>query len=101
MRELTAPPVGTIYKLSRTKWHKKLREDEYWIVERRTEKTAWLRRLDLDATGKPLSNAPRTDTPSSSAASSTTRACASARASIPTSTTTSTDPSRKDTMRHH
>ena len=24
-----APPVGTIYRLSHVRWHKRLREDEY------------------------------------------------------------------------
>lgn len=37
-RELVAPPIGTIYRLSRSKWYTRLREDEYWQVERRTEK---------------------------------------------------------------
>ena len=36
---LVAPPVGTIYRLSHVRWYKRLREDEYWQVERRTDKT--------------------------------------------------------------
>ena len=34
-----APPVGTIYRLSHMRWPTRLREDEYWQVERRTDKT--------------------------------------------------------------
>ena len=37
--ELVAPPIGTIYRLSHMRHYTRLREDEYWQVERRTEKT--------------------------------------------------------------
>lgn len=36
--ELIAPPIGTIYQLSHMSHYTRLREDEYWQVERRTEK---------------------------------------------------------------
>lgn len=52
--ELIAPPIGTIYRLSRMRHYTRLREDEYWQVERRTEKTVWLRRLVTDSEGKPI-----------------------------------------------
>lgn len=61
--DLIAPPVGTIYKLSRTRWYKQLREDEYWQVERRTEKTVWMRKLVTDTEGKPVPGMTRTDIP--------------------------------------
>ena len=63
MHDLVAPPVGTIYRLSRTRWPTRLREDEYWKAERRTEKTAWMRRLVTDTEGKPAPNMTRTDVP--------------------------------------
>lgn len=62
-RELVAPPIGTIYRLSRSKWYTRLREDEYWQVERRTEKTVWLRQLVTDTAGKPVLGMTRTDIP--------------------------------------
>ena len=37
-RELVAPPVGTIYQLRHHGWRAALRDNEYWQVERRTEK---------------------------------------------------------------
>lgn len=43
--ELVAPPIGTIYRLSHMRHYTRLREDEYWQVERRTEKTVWLRQV--------------------------------------------------------
>lgn len=58
-----APPVGTIYQLSHTKWYKRLREDEYWQVERRTDKTVWMRKLVTDTEGKPVPDMTRTDVP--------------------------------------
>jgi hypothetical protein len=60
---LVAPPVGTIYKLSRTRWYKQLREDEYWQVERRTDKTVWMRKLVTNTEGKPVPGMTRTDIP--------------------------------------
>lgn len=61
-RELVAPPVGTIYRLSR--WQSiRSREDEYYQVERSTEKTVWLRRLVIDAEGKPVPGMIRADLP--------------------------------------
>lgn len=63
-RELVAPPIGTIYRLSRSKWYTRLREDEYWQVERRTEKTVWLRQLVTDTAGNPVTGMIRTDIPS-------------------------------------
>lgn len=62
-RELVAPPVGTIYQLSHTRWPTRLREDEYWQVERRTEKTVWLRQLVTDTAGNPVTGMIRTDIP--------------------------------------
>lgn len=53
-RELVAPPVGTIYQVRRHGWHADLLDNEYWQVERRTEKTVWLRRLVTDSEGKPI-----------------------------------------------
>lgn len=53
-RELVAPPVGTIYQLRHHGWRAALRDNEYWQVERRTEKTVWLRRLVTDSEGKPI-----------------------------------------------
>ena len=35
------------------RWTTRLREDEYWQVERRTEKTVWMRKLVTDTDGKP------------------------------------------------
>lgn len=61
-RELVAPPVGTIYRLSRWQFIRS-REDEYYQVERRTEKTVWLRRLVIDAEGKPVPGMIRADLP--------------------------------------
>lgn len=58
-----APPVGTIYQLSHTRWYKQLREDEYWQVERRTDKTLWMRKLVTDTEGKPVPEMTRTDVP--------------------------------------
>lgn len=52
-RELVAPPVGTIYQLRHHGWRAALRDNEYWQVERRTEKTVWLRQLVTDTEGKP------------------------------------------------
>lgn len=49
-----APPVGTIYQLRHHGWRATLRDNEYWQVERRTEKTVWLRRLVTDSEGKPI-----------------------------------------------
>lgn len=63
-RELVAPPVGTIYRLSHMRWPTRLREDEYWQVERRTEKTVWLRQLVTDTAGNPVTGMIRTDIPS-------------------------------------
>lgn len=63
-RELVAPPVGTIYQLSHMRWPTRLREDEYWQVERRTEKTVWLRQLVTDTAGNPVPGMIRTDIPS-------------------------------------
>lgn len=34
-----APPVGTIYQVRRHGWRADLLDNEYWQVERRTEKT--------------------------------------------------------------
>lgn len=62
-RELVAPPVGTIYRLSHMRWPTRLREDEYWQVERRTERTVWLRQLATDMEGKPVPGMARTDAP--------------------------------------
>ena len=53
-RELVAPPVGTIYQVRRQGWRADLLDNEYWQVERRTEKTVWLRRLVTDSEGKPI-----------------------------------------------
>jgi hypothetical protein len=53
-RELVAPPVGTIYQVRRHGWRAGLLDNEYWQVERRTEKTVWLRRLVTDSEGKPI-----------------------------------------------
>lgn len=63
MHDLVAPPVGTIYRLSHMKWPTRLREDEYWKVERRTDKTVWMRRLVTDTEGKPVPDMTRTDVP--------------------------------------
>lgn len=60
---LVAPPVGTIYRLSHVRWYKRLREDEYWQVERRTDKTVWMRKLVTDTEGKPVPGMTRTDVP--------------------------------------
>lgn len=60
---LIAPPVGTIYRLSHVRWYEQLREDEYWQVERRTDKTAWKRKLVTDTEGKPAPGMTRTDVP--------------------------------------
>lgn len=62
-RELVAPPVGTIYQLRRYNWRARLHEHEYWQVERRTEKTVWLRRLVTDTEGKPVLGMACTDIP--------------------------------------
>lgn len=61
--ELVAPPVGTIYQLRRYNWRARLHEHEYWQVERRTEKTVWLRRLVTDTEGKPVLGMARMDVP--------------------------------------
>lgn len=80
-RELVAPPVGTIYQLRHHGWRAALRDNEYWQVERRTEKTVWLRRLVTDSEGKPIPGAWLTQaSPYVSAESSKMRACTSARA---------------------
>ena len=52
--ELVAPPIGTIYRLSHMRHYTRLREDEYWQVERRTEKTVWLRQLVTNTAGEPM-----------------------------------------------
>lgn len=64
-RELVAPPVGTIYQVRRHGWRAGLLDNEYWQVERRTEKTVWLRRLVTDTEGKPILGMTRTDPPTS------------------------------------
>lgn len=61
--ELVAPPVGTIYQLRHYNWRARLHEHEYWQVERRTEKTVWLRQLVTDTEGKPVLGMIRTDIP--------------------------------------
>lgn len=58
-----APPVGTIYQVRHHGWRADLRTNEYWQVERRTEKTVWLRRLVTDTEGKPIPGMVRTDIP--------------------------------------
>lgn len=58
-----APPVGTIYKVRRHGWRADLLTNEYWLVERRTEKTVWLRQLVTDTEGKPILGVTRTDRP--------------------------------------
>ena len=63
MHDPIAPPVGTIYRLSHMRWPTRLREDEYWQVERRTEKTVWMRQLVTDTEGKPVPGMTRTDVP--------------------------------------
>ena len=62
--ELVAPPIGTIYRLRHMRHYTRLREDEYWQVERRTEKTVWLRQLVTDTAGNPVTGMIRTDIPS-------------------------------------
>lgn len=62
-RELVAPPIGTIYRLSHIRHYTRLREDEYWQVERRTEKTVWLRQLVTNTAGEPILGMTRTDVP--------------------------------------
>lgn len=62
-RELVAPPVGTIYQLRHHSWRAALLDNEYWQVERRTEKTVWLRQLVTDTEGKPILGMTRTDIP--------------------------------------
>lgn len=61
-RKLVAPPVGTMYRVSyySQNYNKVV---EYWQVERRTEKTVWLRRLVTDSEGKPVPGMIRTDIP--------------------------------------
>lgn len=41
---IVAPPIGTMYRVS---YYSKNHNNvvEYWQVERRTERTVWLRRL--------------------------------------------------------
>lgn len=89
-RELVAPPVGTIYQLRHHGWRAALRDNEYWQVERRTEKTVWLRQLVTNTEGKPILGMTRTDIPYVSAESSKMRACASVRACTWICTATST-----------
>ena len=60
-RELVAPPVGTIYQLSHMRWPTRLCEDEYWQVERRTEKTVWLRQLVTNTHDQPIPGMVRSD----------------------------------------
>lgn len=62
-RELVAPPVGTIYQVRRHGWRADLLDNEYWQVERRTEKTVWLRRLVTDREGKPIPGMARSGFP--------------------------------------
>lgn len=62
-REFVAPPVGTIYQVRRHGWRADLLDNEYWQVERRTEKTVWLRQLVTDTAGKPVLGMTRTDIP--------------------------------------
>lgn len=59
-----APPVGTIYQVRRHGWRADLLDNEYWQVERRTEKTVWLRQLVTDTAGNPVTGMIRTDIPS-------------------------------------
>lgn len=61
--ELIAPPIGTIYRLIHMRHYTRLREDEYWQVERRTEKTVWLRQLVTNTAGEPMLGMTRTDVP--------------------------------------
>lgn len=63
MHDPVAPPAGTIYRLSHVRRPTRPREDEYWKIERRTEKTAWMRRLATDTDGKPVPDMTRTDVP--------------------------------------
>lgn len=82
----------------------RLREDEYWQVERRTEKTVWLRQLVTNTAGEPMLGMIRTDVPLRQCESSKMRACASTRACTRTCTTTSTGPASRrgsyETMPH-
>lgn len=58
-----APPVGTICQVRHHGWRANLHDNEYWQVERRTEKTVWLRQLVTDTEGKPIPGMVRTDIP--------------------------------------
>lgn len=60
---LIAPPAGTIYRLSHVRWYEQPREDEYWQIEHRTDKTMWMRKLITDTEGKPMPGTTRTDVP--------------------------------------
>ena len=59
-RELVAPPVGTMYRVSYySQNHNKV--VEYWQVERRTERTVWLRQLVTNTHGQPIPGMVRSD----------------------------------------
>ena len=61
-QRIVAPPIGTMYRVS---YYSKNHNNvvEYWQVERRTERTVWLRQLVTDTEGKPILGMTRTDIP--------------------------------------
>lgn len=79
-RELVAPPVGTIYQVRRHGWRAGLLDNEYWQVERRTEKPCgYAASLPTAKESRYLAWLTQAS-PYVSAESSKMRACTSARA---------------------
>lgn len=57
---IVAPPIGTMYRVS---YYSKNHNNvvEYWQVERRTERTVWLRRLVTNMLDQPIPGMVRSD----------------------------------------
>lgn len=59
-KRIVAPPIGTMYQVS---YYSKNHNNvvEYWQVERRTERTVWLRRLVTNMLDQPIPGMVRSD----------------------------------------
>lgn len=59
-QRIVAPPIGTMYRVS---YYSKNYDNmvEYWQVERRTERTVWLRQLVTNTHDQPIPGMIRSD----------------------------------------
>lgn len=88
-QRIVAPPIGTMYQVS---YYSKNHNNvvEYWQVERRTERTVWLRRLVTNMLDQPIPGMVRSDLGLLEPESSQMGASASMKACTCTPTPTST-----------